>query len=65
MGPERAPQLQSPEEVERKVKESSAVLARSERLVNEYEELLTRAQRLLAEQRSLVKRFRAERRKRR
>jgi hypothetical protein len=63
MGPERVPQLQSTDDVERKVQESTAIIARSERLVTEYEELLGRARRLLTEQRALVKKFRHERRK--
>jgi len=63
MGPDRMPQLQFTEEVERKVQESTEILARSERLVTEYEELLGRARRLLIEQRALVKKFRRESRK--
>ena len=65
MGPERIAQLESPDEVERRVQESTALLARSERLVGEYNDLLGRAERLLAEQRALVKKFRRERRARR
>ncbi|HEX2648850.1 MAG TPA: hypothetical protein VHN19_02810 [Burkholderiales bacterium] len=65
MGPVRAAHLESPDEVERRVRESTAVIARSERLVDEYNELLGRAERLLAEQKALVKKFRRERRARR
>jgi len=63
MGPERMPQLQATDEVERKVQDSTEILARSERLATEYEELLGRARRLLIEQRALVKKFRRESRK--
>lgn len=65
MSPERLPPLHSSDEVERKVEESSEILARSVRLASEYEELLGRAKRLLAEQRALVRKFRRERRTRR
>jgi len=65
MGPERAAYLQSPDELERQVEESAAIIARGERLVDEYNQLLGRAERLLAEQRALVRKFRRERRARR
>ena len=65
MGPERAPQLESPEEVERRVQESAEVIARSARLGAELDDLLHRARRLLIEQRALVRKFRRESRRRR
>ena len=65
MGSERFAPLHSADEVERKVEESSEILARSVRLASEYEELLGRAKRLLAEQKALVRKFRRERRARR